>query len=62
MSSEEIKRIVEASEQPFKTHRDVAQEFQITVRLVHVLVNEGKKQPEKLLDQESRELESARKR
>lgn len=46
LSSEEIRQIVEAAKQPFKSHKDVAQEFKLTGQLVHVLVKEAEKRPE----------------
>ena len=45
LSSEEIRRIVAATEIPFKSQRDVAKEFQVTALLVHALVKEAKKEP-----------------
>ena len=59
LTASEIERILEAAEQPFVMHRDVAQQFKISYRLVVDLVREAKKQPGKLLDLKLAEQERA---
>ena len=47
LSADEIDVIVEATKQPYKRQKDIAFEHQITARLVHELVRDAEKQPEK---------------
>ena len=50
LTADEIEKILEATKQPFMMHRDVAQQFKISHRLVVDLVREAQKQPGKLLE------------
>ena len=48
LTSEEVAKLVEATKEPYRTHKDVAKEFQVPVPLVHTLAKEAVKKPEKL--------------
>ena len=47
MSDAEIKKILEATKKPFNLHKDVAQQFMVSTRLVGAIVYEAEKCPEK---------------
>ena len=48
LSVDELEKIVAATKQPFRLHKDIAQEFMITARLVGVISSEAEKKPKKL--------------
>ena len=62
LSADEIEAIVRATQEPYRLQKDVAQEFQVTARLVHGLVRESQKKPEKLEQQRRQEDLGNRKR
>ena len=48
LTADEVEALVAATKQPFRLHRDVAQQFRVTTNLVSCLVVEAEKKPEKL--------------
>lgn len=45
---DEVHGIIEAAQEPFRTHKDVAQQFRVPVPLVGGLVRDSLKRPEKI--------------
>ena len=55
LSAEEIEEIVAATKEPFRLHKDVAEQFRIPAQLVSGLAREAEKKPEKLQQKRNRE-------
>ena len=62
LEPDEIEAIVAATKKPFHRYKDVAEQFRISLQLVSILVQESKKNPEKVQQLRSRNQKAQRKR
>ena len=62
LTVDEVEALVAATKQPFRLHRDVAQQFRVSTNLVSCLVLEAERKPEKLSKKRDLERKAEEKR